>query len=332
MALTTRRPPHAATTESGQSASPADAVGIVASPRVAVAGVITASVSMGLVPIFARTLTDDGMAPVAVSFYRNLLGAVLLGGMLRLTGPKRTATLWGLFTGIGMGFGWTTYVEAVTVVPVSTAGVIYLSYPIFTLLVLWAVFGQPPTRRALVGAVVVVVAAVIALGPEVSGEHTSELLILLAAPISFGLAVAVLTERMGSLNPLERVATVGVGSSAGLAPLVLSLPGDEVIPAEPSSWLLIIGIGLLTGVGPQWLYVKCAPRVGAPKAAVTGAIELPTMFAVSVLVFGEGLTITQVLAGLLVVGAILAVPSRPSPATVMARRRRRLIPGRFDRA
>ncbi len=324
MALTARKSLPAAP-------SNGDAIGIVASPRVAVAGVIAASVSMGLLPVFARTLTDDGMAPVAVSFYRNFLGALVLGSLLRLTGPKRVATLWGLFAGLGMGFGWTAYVEAVTVVPVSTAGVIYMSYPIFTLAVLWIVFGQAPTGRALVGAVVVLAAAVVALGPELSGGHTSELVVLLAAPMSFGLAVAVLTERMGPLNPLERVATVGVGSSVGLLPLVASLPSDEVLPGDARSWILIVGIGLLTGVGPQWVYVKCAPRVGAAKAAVTGAIELPTMFAVSVLVFSETLTMAQIIAGIMVAGAILAVPSRPSPATVMARRRRRLIPGRFHR-
>jgi len=304
-------------------------LGLVADPRVATAGIIVASVSMGLVPVFARTLTDDGLAPVAVSFYRNLLGAILLIGFVRLGGAKRGATLWALFTGVIMGFGWTAYVEAITVVPVSTAAVVYMSYPLFTLLVVWIVFGQAPILRAVVGALVVIAAAAIALGPEFSGEHRTQLIVLLAAPLSFGFAVAVLTERLGPLTPIERVATVGVGSSLGLAPIVLSLPTDQVLPGDSRGWLLVFGIGLVTGVGPGWLYVKCAPRVGAGKAAMSGAIELPTMFAVGAVAFGESLSAAQLLAGVLVVGAILAVPSRPSPATAMARRRRRLIPGRF---
>ncbi len=305
-------------------------VGVIADPRLATAGIIVASISMGLVPVFARTLTDDGIAPVAVSFYRNLLGAILLIGFLRLTGTKRNATIWGLFVGVAMGFGWTAYVEAITVVPVSTAAVVYMSYPLFALLVVWLVFGQPPMARSVAGGIIVVAAAAIALGPEISGEHRNQLLILLAAPLAFGSAIAVLTERLGPLTPLERVASVGVGSSVGLLPLIVTLPSHEVLPGDGRGWLLVVGIGLVTGIGPQWLYVKCAPRVGAAKAAMSGAIELPTMFAVGALVFGESLTVAQGFAGLLVVGAILLVPSRPSPATAMARRRRRLIPGRFD--
>jgi len=310
------------------TAAPAP-LGIVADPRLATAGIIVASISMGLVPVFARTLTDDGIAPVAVSFYRNLIGAILLIGFIRLTGTKRNATIWGLFTGVAMGFGWTAYVEAITVVPVSTAAVVYMSYPLFALLVVWLVFGQPPVARAVVGGVIVLAAAAIALGPEFSGEHRNELLVLLAAPLAFGMAVAVLTERLGPLSPLERVASVGVGSSVGLLPLVMTLPSHQVLPGDGQGWLLVVGIGLVTGIGPQWLYVKCASRVGPAKAAMSGAIELPTMFAVGALAFGESLTFAQGFAGALVVGAILLVPSRPSPATAMARSRRRLIPGRF---
>ncbi len=303
---------------------------MVDSPRLATIGLIGASLSMGVVPVFARTMTDDGMAPVAVSFYRNLLGAVLLIGFINFDDARRNATLWGLLAGVGMGFGWTAYVEAVTVVPVSTAGVVYMSYPLFALLVVWLVFGNRPIARSLIGGVMVLGAAAVALGPELSGEHSTELLVLVAAPLSFGFAIAVLTERLGPLRPLERVATVGLGSSMGLLPLVASLPASEVIPSDGRALLLVVAIGLVTGIGPQWIYVKCAPRVGPAKAAVSGAVELPTMFFVGAVAFGEAVTTQQFVAGLIVVGAILLVPSRPSPATALARRRRRLIPGRFS--
>jgi len=53
------------------------------------------------------------------------------------------------------------------------------------------------------------------------------------------------------------------------------------------------------------------------------------MFFVGWLVFDEAFTPPRVIAGLLVVGVIAIVPSRPSPAIVAVRRRRRLVPGRF---
>ena len=50
---------------------------------------------------------------------------------------------WALGAGFGMGLGWTAYVRAVEVVPVSTAGVIYMSYPLFAIVLAWGCSERP---------------------------------------------------------------------------------------------------------------------------------------------------------------------------------------------
>ena len=102
---------------------------------------------MGSVPVFARELTDAGLSAVSVSFYRNLLGAVVLFRLLRFDGVAGAHPV-GARCRVGMGLGWTAYVRAVEVVPVSTAGVIYMSYPLFAIVLAWALFRETPTRRA----------------------------------------------------------------------------------------------------------------------------------------------------------------------------------------
>lgn len=297
--------------------------------RIATVGIITVSVMMGTVPIFARELTDGGMAPVAVVFYRNISGFLVLGFFLRVTREKRRAFAWGLVMGVAMGLGWTSYVEALEVVPVATAAVLYMSYPIFAIIFAWVLFRDTPHPRALWGALVVIAAAALALGPELDGDHKNKLLIMIAAPVSFGFAVAVVTNRLGSLKASERVVALSIGSMVGLAPLMLSLPSDEVVPGNMRAWLLVGGIGVTTGVIPQLIYSLVAPAVGAARAALAGAIELPTMFVVGWLVFEEPFTAARVVAGVLVMCVIAIVPSRPSPATAAVRRHRRLVPGRF---
>ena len=290
--------------------------------------VVLTSVLMGSVPIFARELTDAGLSAVSVSFYRNLLGAIVLFHLLRFDGLRRGATLWALAAGVGMGLGWTAYVRAVEVVPVSTAGVIYMSYPLFAIVLAWALFRERPTTRALVAGLVVLAASMIAMGPELGGE-TEVLLVAFAAPASFGFAVAVLTERLASLRPIERVAPIAFGATVGLLPIVASQSADEAIPSDFRTWLLALGIAAITAIGPQWMYSAAAPRVGPARAAIAGSVELPMMFLVGWLWFDEALTWQQGLAGLLVLGAILLVPSRQSPGLTMVRRKRRLVPGRF---
>ena len=299
------------------------------SPRLATLFVIASSMMMGSVPVFARSLTDAGLSPVSVSFYRNLLGTIVLAGLLRFDAPRRRATLWAMGAGVGMGLGWASYVRAVEVVPVSTAGVIYMSYPLFAIVLAWVVFKQRATTRALVAGCIVLAASVVAVGAELSGTDPDIIAVAFAAPLSFGFAVAVLTERLAVLRPIERVAPIAAGSSLGLFPLVATQSWAESVPGDVRTWLLVIGIALLTAIGPQWLYSAAAPNVGPARAAVAGSVELPTMFFIGFAWFGEALTTQQLIAGVMVLFAVLLVPSRQSPGISIVRRRRRLIPGRF---
>lgn len=298
-------------------------------PTTATLLVVLTSIMMGSVPVFAREMTDAGLSAVSVSFYRNLLGAVVLVGLLRFSGPKRQATFWALGAGVFMGLGWTAYVRAVEVVPVSTAGVIYMSYPLFAIVLAWVVFRQPATARALIGGCIVLGASLVAVGAELGGGDAEILLVAFAAPLSFGFAVAVLTERLTALRPIERVAPIATGSTVGLLPIMATQSWDESVPGDLSTWLLAIGIAVFTAIGPQWIYSAAAPQVGPARAAIAGSTELPMMFLVGYLWFEEALTIEQGIAGLMVLLAILIVPSRQSPGLSMVRRRRRLIPGRF---
>jgi len=67
------------------------------------------------------------------------------------------------------------------------------------------------------------------------------------------------------------------------------------------------------------------PKIGGAKAAALGSIELPTMFAVGWIGFGEPLGLRETLAGTLVLAAILLTPSRrplPSVTATMTEERR----------
>ena len=118
---------------------------------------------------------------------------------------------------------------------------------------------------------IVLLASIVAMGPELGGE-TDVLVVAFAAPLSFGFAVAVLTERLASLRPIERVAPIAFGSTVGLLPIMATQPFDASIPSSLSTWVLALGIALFTAIGPQWMYSSAAPRVGPARAAVAGSV------------------------------------------------------------
>lgn len=274
-------------------------------------GVLFASICFGLVPYFSRGLTDQGLAPYAVAFYRYILAAVLLAPALFKHRAAWREIVWGMATGAVMGLGWIGYVTALKTVPASTVGVLYMTYPVFTILIAWIMFADPPSRRSLIAAVLIVVAAIIAGAPAaVSADQIPTLLISLAAPFGFGFGICVLVHRLSRIAPLARLASVSVGSMIGLAPLVLSSEITQVLPQDKTAWALIVGIGLVTALVPQLIYTVCSPMIGANRTAILGSIELPTMFAVGVLAFGEAITSAQAMACALVLGALILAQSR----------------------
>ena len=215
----------------------------------AAAGVLFASICFGFVPYFSRGLTDQGLAPYAVAFYRYILAAVVLLPELLKYRSNWREIVWGMVAGGVMGLGWVGYVTALETVPASTVGVLYMTYPVFTIVISWTLFGDRPTRRSIVAAGLIVAAAIIAGSPaSVPSDQIPTLLVSLAAPFGFGFGICVLVHRLSRIAPLARIASVSLGSVIGLVPLILTSEINEILPKGGSDWFLIVGIGLITAL------------------------------------------------------------------------------------
>ena len=116
------------------------------------AGVIFASICFGVVPYFSRGLSDQGIAPQAIAFFRYVITAVVLLPVLFGNLAAWRELLWGMAAGAAMGLGWSGYAAALKVAPASTVGVLYMTYPVFTVLISWLIFKDRITRRALIAA------------------------------------------------------------------------------------------------------------------------------------------------------------------------------------
>lgn len=273
--------------------------------------VCVASVMFGSVPFFAKQLTADGMAPAAIALARYGLTSLGFLPFLCLKGGKWRTSLWGYIAGIGLSVGWIGYVEALDLMPVATVAVIYMTFPFFTIGIGWAVFGDRPGRRSMIAAGMIVIAAALVLRPDSIGEvDPKAILVVFITPVTFGFAINVLTHKLTSLPPISRMASVSLGSSSGLLPLVLALPMAEIVPATALSWVWIAGMAVISALIPQLLYTTNVPRIGAAKAAMAGSVELPTSFLVGWLAFGEQIGWPEAIAAILILTAIGATPAR----------------------
>ena len=279
----------------------------------ATALIALAAIGFGMVPYFAKSLTDSGMSPAAIAFYRYALAAVALLPFLALRRADLRTTLWGIVAGAAIGLGWVGYVAALKTVPVATAGVLYMTYPVFTIAIAWAGFRVVPTIRALIAAMMILVAAAVVLSPgAVSIGQLPAALIALGAPIGFGFGINVLTHKLIRIAVLSRIAAISLGALIGLTPVLAQLDFASILPASTGDWWLIGGIAVVTAIVPQLIYTVFAPRIGAARSAIAGSFELPAMFFIAWAALDEVILPVHFLAAALVLTAIAITPSRPA--------------------
>ena len=90
-------------------------------PRIATLAIVGTSFAYASTTIFVRQLTDTGMSVVAVAFFRFALTALVLVRFVNFGHGKRTATSWGLLSGVVMGGGWIVYVRTIDTADVAVA-------------------------------------------------------------------------------------------------------------------------------------------------------------------------------------------------------------------
>jgi len=268
------------------------------------------SVCFGMVPLFGRMLLDLGLSPEAIALYRFglALPLALVFWPWRREALRPSIALAG--AGLAGGLGWTAYLNALDDVSVASAGVVYMSYPLFVVLLAWLLVGQAMTGRAAVGAVLVLAGSFVVNSPGALADgHWAVLLFSLPAPVGFALIVVLLATVGHELSTLERWSAICVGHVIGLVPAALASSGGTVLPGSAAAWPWIAGLAMVTATVPQLLYTLASRHVSPARAAAAGAAELPTMLAVGWVAFGEQLGLRETLGATLVIAAIGVTPA-----------------------
>jgi drug/metabolite transporter (DMT)-like permease len=272
--------------------------------------IVACAVCFGLVPVFVRELQSLGNGPATIALYRYGFSALILLPFLPLEKHKRGGALLVAGAGAVLGLSLIGYLEAIGNAPVAAAGVVYMSYPVFAALFAWIMLRQAFTWRSLAAAGLVLGAAALLLDPSIlSPEVLIALVWAIPAPIAFGFLVVVLSGMASELNSLERTVCGLTGSIVGLLPLAIQEGQGSVLPATTQEWGLIIIMGLATALIPQVLFTIACQKVGPVRTAAAGSFELPTMFLVGWLVFGEAVGYREVFSAFLVLSAILIAPA-----------------------
>lgn len=257
--------------------------------------------------ILAKGVNMDGLA---VGAYRFAIFAVCIIVWMQIRGPRVSlrvmrASMWG---GIALGLDVALFFSAIKLTSVVNATVIGAMQPIVVGVIAARFFGEKVKLRdallslvALTGAVLVVVSTAGAEITDIRGD-----LLAVAAMLTWSAYFIFSKRSKANMSATEFTAGTTIWTAAICASAAVIFGQDLSIPSA-TNWLWLIamafGAGLAGHALMNWSLVRIPLWVGS-----TFTLLVPVFSALLAWIFlGEALTVTQVAAMLLVIGALAAV-------------------------
>lgn len=266
--------------------------------------ILGSALGFGLNPLLAQFLVAAGFSPEVVTLYRFIFPALVsIPFLLSVWRIKETYYI--LALGAFCGLSLAAYFHSLTLLPTSTAILIYYTYPLFVIMLGALFFKQTLTRNRLVSACIIVVAASLFLNPQ---EWQGSLLIIglcFLAPISYAVLVNCLARRESALTAAQKVGTSAIGALVILFPVSMLMPQQQWFPQSIDTTILLLAIGLFAAVIPQWLFALGALLTGSEKAAFISSLEVIFALGFVAVFIGEHVGHLDIIACLLFILASL---------------------------
>jgi drug/metabolite transporter (DMT)-like permease len=282
--------------------------------------VLMAAFFYGLNPFFAQLMFKEGLGAEMVSLYRFILPAMFFSFFLRTAREDWSEAGRSLLLGITGGISIFGYFHALETIPAATAILIYYSYPVFSVLIGWAVFKRVPSQNALISAALVAIAASLTVRPEtLPAEALLSVAACFLAPLAVATQVQYLSNPRRNIPTTNRMAWITIGHVMVLLPIALWVAPAQVLPVSAIGFMAMLGIALLAAAIPQVLFMVGAPRSCADKNALTGSLELVVALLTGAVLLGEHLGRLEMTAMALIVLALFIkqVEKKPMAQTVV---------------
>ncbi|NHC43777.1 DMT family transporter [Motilibacter aurantiacus] len=277
--------------------------------------VVLSAAGFGTMAVFAKLAYDAGADVHGVLLVRFLLAALLLRGLMALTGtawPRaRDLRILLAMGAVGYVVQSLTYFAALTRLPAGTVAVVFYSYPVLVTVAVAVLSRQAPRLAAAVGCLLATVGVAVVAGPSLSGDALGLLLAATAAVTYTGYILA--GSRLSpEVSPVA--ATTVVCTAAAAVYAVGWVVENPSLPSTPGGWAATAATAVVSTVLAIPTFFAGIKLLGpAPAAAISSAEPIFTALS-AFLVFDERLSAWQVVgAGLVCVSvAVVSLASTPT--------------------
>ena len=269
--------------------------------------------SMAVFGTLGPFVRNISVASAELALYRAILAALLIGLFLLITGQKipfrqiRRSIPLLLLSGVAMGVNWILLFEAYKYTTVSAATLSYYFAPVIVTAVCPILFREKLTAKQIVCFILSTVGIVLITGTVSLSSGGTDLIGIL-----FGLGAAVFYASVVLINKfirdvdgIHRTFLQFLAAIVTLIPYVALTGGVTLGSMDGSGWICLLIVGLVhTGV-TYCMYFSSLRELPGQEAAILSYIDPLVAVLCSVLILGEGMSLMQVIGGLLILGFTL---------------------------
>lgn len=277
--------------------------------------------AFGTLSIFVRNIS---VTSGELALYRAVMAALLLAVFFLVKGQRiplkqiRKELPLLLLSGVAMGFNWILLFEAYKYTTVSVATLSYYFAPVIVTVACPFLFREKLSPKQILCFVMSTVGLVLVIGVSDLGKSGTDHIGVL-----FGLGAAVLYATVILINKfiktvegLHRTFLQFVAAIVVLVPYVLCTSGVTLGTMDGLGWLCLLVVGLFhTGIA-YCMYFSSLRELPGQEVSILSYIDPLVAVLVSLFVFGEQMTVLQLLGGALILGFTLWNEINPKPRVI----------------
>ena len=277
----------------------------------AVLSVLSAGTLWGLIGLFVHLLAKMGFEPLQIATLRVTTAMIFLMLIIWRTDIRQFAICpkdWWLFFGNGvLGFVLFTYCyfSAIAGGSLAVAALLLYTAPVFVMLMSIALFHEKLTKEKLLALVLTFIGCGFITGAFSGALSVSRQTLLYGLASGFGYALYSIFGKPAT----QKYSSLTVSLWCFIFATAFTLPFSGMAAKaelfrEPAAWGGIIGIGLISCVFPNVLYMRGLQQLEAGHAAILATIEPVVAAIVSFLFLGETFTWQKLLGIVLILAAV----------------------------
>ncbi len=269
------------------------------------------SVAMFVFGTLAPFVRNINISSGQLALYRAVLATVLVGSFLIITKQKisivsiKKELLFLLLSGAAMGVNWIFLFEAYKYTTVSVATLSYYFAPVIVMVICPILFKEKLTAKQIICFVMSTAGLVLITGTTGGGKQDF-------LGIAFGLGAALFYATVMLMNKfikgvtgLHRTLVQFIAAVVVLLPYVAFTGGFTLGELNSVGWVNLLIVGILhTGI-TYCMYFSALKELPGQKVAILSYIDPLVAVFISVIWLNEGITLPQIIGGLLILGFTL---------------------------